>query len=204
MCGLAGFVGRGDRDDLMAMTGALVHRGPDARGFWTDEPNGIYLGHTRLFVIDPAGSHQPMTSRDGKIAVIYNGEIYNHRELRRELEALGCCFSSSHSDTEVLLHGYSEWGTHLPERLNGMWAIAIFDSRNQTLFLSRDRFGQKPLYFTCQNGVFAFASELTALVQHREVQAFPLAREPAKILCLWVYSRSALAVSRDSQASRWA
>jgi asparagine synthase (glutamine-hydrolysing) len=169
MCGIAGFIGRGDRDDLLRMMDDLRHRGPDAQGIWTDEASGLHLGHTRLFVLDPAGGHQPMTNRDTEITIVYNGEIYNHHELRKELEAAGHCFSSSHSDTEVLLHGYSEWGTGLPEHLNGMWAFAIFARRSQKLFLSRDRFGQKPLFYTYQNGTFAFASELAALARHRSV-----------------------------------
>ncbi|MFH0822093.1 MAG: asparagine synthase (glutamine-hydrolyzing), partial [Pseudomonadota bacterium] len=108
---------------------------------------------------------------DGRLVVTYNGEIYNYPELRRELESLGHVFRTHHSDTEVLLHGYRQWGEDLPVRLNGMWAFAIYDQSSDRLFLSRDRFGKKPIYYTRQNGTFAFASELTALLKHSRVTA---------------------------------
>src|SRR5262249_37311430 len=116
---------------------------------------------------------QPMVTPDGKLVVVYNGEIYNHRELRTELEALGHRFLSDHCDTEVLLHGYREWGEELPDHLNGMWAFAIYDCERRRMFLSRDRFGQKPLFYTYQNDTFAFASELSSLIQHSEISASP-------------------------------
>jgi asparagine synthase (glutamine-hydrolysing) len=112
-----------------------------------------------------------MTTSDGKLVVIYNGEIYNHIELRTELESLGHHFQSDHCDTEVLLHGYRQWGDELPLRLNGMWAFAIYDCERRRMFLSRDRFGQKPLYYTFQNGTFAFASELSSLIRHSLVRS---------------------------------
>src|SRR5262245_34858296 len=106
MCGIAGFVGTGDRDDLRAMTAALEHRGPDGSGIYIDANSAVHLGHTRLVVIDREGGQQPMTSDDGLVTIVYNGEIYNHQQLRRELEQAGHRFRSSHSDTEVLLNGY--------------------------------------------------------------------------------------------------
>jgi asparagine synthase (glutamine-hydrolysing) len=166
MCGLAGFAGRGERGDLLRMTAALAHRGPDRDGFHHDSDRAVFLGHRRLSIIDLAGGHQPMFNEDGKVAVVYNGEIYNHLELRAELIAAGHQFKSDHSDTEILVHGYEEWGNDLPRRLNGMFALAIYDSVRGRLFLARDRFGEKPLYTMQQNGVFAFASEITALMQH--------------------------------------
>jgi asparagine synthase (glutamine-hydrolysing) len=153
------------------MTAALAHRGPDEQGQWIDAQCAVYLGHRRLAIIDIPGGRQPMWTADGRIGVIFNGEIYNHLELRNELIRAGSVFRSDHSDTEVLLHGYRQWGTDLPERLNGMWAFALWDCEKQQLFISRDRFGKKPLYYTFRNGTFAFASELTSLTRHRRVSA---------------------------------
>ena len=166
MCGVAGFAGFGDRSDIVRMTRALAHRGPDGEGFLEDPDNAVFLGHRRLAIIDIAGGAQPLFNGDGRVAVIYNGEIYNHAELRAELQALGYKFKTDHSDTEVLVHGYDEWGEDLPLRLNGMFAFAIYDMTRRRLFLARDRFGEKPLYYMLQNGVFAFGSEITALVGH--------------------------------------
>lgn len=166
MCGLAGFAGKGDRDDIQRMTRALAHRGPDGEGFLHDPDTAVHLGHRRLAIIDIAGGVQPMFNEDGKIAVIYNGEIFNHMELRAELIAGGRRFRTDHSDTEILVQGYEEWGEDLPIRLNGQFALAIYDARRQRIFLARDRFGEKPLYYTHQNGTFAFASEASALAAH--------------------------------------
>jgi asparagine synthase (glutamine-hydrolysing) len=171
MCGICGFAGAGDFKDLEAMTHALVHRGPDDAGLWQDTPSPVFLGHRRLAVVDPIGGRQPMWTDDGQLGVVYNGEIYNHLDLRRQLESEGCRFRSDHSDTEVLLHGYRQWGENLPQRLNGMWAFAIYDRRRQIFFLSRDRFAKKPLFYSRQSGVFAFASELTALIRHSRIVA---------------------------------
>jgi len=164
MCGIAGFLGSGDRGDLQAMTSRLAHRGPDAEGFYVGE--GVYLGHRRLSIIDLGGGAQPMASADGNLIVVFNGEIYNHRELRAELVAKGHVFVTDHSDTEVLLHGWREWGESLVGRLNGMWAFAIRDNHSRRLFLSRDRFGKKPLYYFHKGGTFAFSSELSSLLLH--------------------------------------
>ena len=170
MCGIAGFAGRGGLDDLDAMARVLVHRGPDDRGTSADPEAAVFLGHTRLSILDHTGGAQPMSILDGRVTVVFNGEIYNHRELRDELSAKGHVFQSSHSDTEVLLHGYREWRDQLPTKLNGMWAFAIYDRDVGRLLLSRDRFGQKPLFYTCQHGTFVFASELSAVLQHSSVQ----------------------------------
>lgn len=171
MCGIAGFVGLGSLGDLNRMTAELVHRGPDGAGCWFDQEKGVYLGHRRLAIIDLAGGHQPMWTVDGMLGVVFNGEIYNYRELREELEKAGHVFVTDHSDTEVLLHGYREWGEGITGRLNGMWSFALYDRREQILFCSRDRFGKKPFYYTQQHGTFAFASELTALLCHQAVDA---------------------------------
>lgn len=166
MCGIAGFLGSGDRGDLEAMTDRLAHRGPDASGFFIDEGRGIHLGHRRLSIIDLGGGGQPMSSADGRLVVVFNGEIYNHAGLRAELIEKGHQFVTDHSDTEVLLHGWKEWGESMVGRLNGMWAFAIWDSGQKRLFLSRDRFGKKPLYYFQRAGTFGFSSELTSLLRH--------------------------------------
>jgi asparagine synthase (glutamine-hydrolysing) len=169
MCGLVGFVGPIDEVLLKRMTQRLAHRGPDGEGYWIDKELGVHFGHRRLAIIDIAGGHQPMWNEDGTIGVIFNGQIYNHIELRRELVQLGHIFRSSHSDTEVLVHGYEAWGVGFAERLNGMFAFAIIDRRARRLYLARDRFGEKPLYWSRVPGGIAFASELSALALHPHV-----------------------------------
>jgi asparagine synthase (glutamine-hydrolysing) len=171
MCGIAGFVGAGHSADLLAMTSALAHRGPDGQRLFVDEEARVFLGHRRLAILDIPGGAQPMWNEDERVGVIYNGEIYNHAELRRSLEARGHVFRSDHSDTEVLVHGYEEWGAGLPERLNGMFAFAIYDRPRRQLFLARDRFGEKPLYYQHGPGHFMFGSELTALSRHPRFDA---------------------------------
>ena len=169
MCGIAGFVGEGTREDVVRMNAAQSWRGPDGRGVWADPALGVYLGHVRLAIIDLEGGTQPMWTPDGELGIVFNGEIYNHAVLRDELRALGAQFSTDHSDTEVLLHGYRLWGDDFVNRLNGMWAFVIYDRRRRRLFASRDRFGKKPFYYTRRDGFFAFASELTALRAHSSV-----------------------------------
>jgi len=169
MCGIAGFVAAravAGRDVLERMTRALAHRGPDAEGYFLDAERGVHLGHRRLSIVDLSGGAQPMATADQDLVIVFNGEIYNHAELRAELQSKGCRFQTDHSDTEVLLEGYREWGEGMLERLNGMFAFAIFDKVHRKLFIARDRFGKKPLYWFQRNGVFAFASELTALLRH--------------------------------------
>src|SRR5262245_39783765 len=129
MCGLVGFIGGRDDELLEHMTRRLVHRGPDDEGTWVDNALGVHLGHRRLAIIDVTGGHQPMWNEDGTVATVFNGQIYNHIELRQELVRLGHVFRSSHADTEVLVHGYEAWGQGLSDRLNGMFAFAIVDRR---------------------------------------------------------------------------
>ena len=163
MCGIAGFIGKGSLSELKCMTDKLYHRGPDSEGHWSDPVYPVFLGHRRLSILDIACGHQPMWTKDGQLGIVFNGEIYNFQELRKELIAAGHIFTTDHSDTEVLLHGYRAWGQKLTDKLNGMWAFAIYDRASRILFCSRDRFGKKPFYYTIQNGLFAFASEVTAL-----------------------------------------
>ncbi len=157
---------------VKAMADAMEHRGPDGSGVWTAP--GIGLGHRRLSIIDVAGSPQPMESEDELLAIVFNGEIYNFEEVRRELSSLGHQFRTA-GDTEVILHGYRQWGAGVLARLNGMFAFALFDSRDQTLFMARDRMGVKPLHYArLPDGSIAFASELKGLLANpalrREVQ----------------------------------
>ncbi len=164
MCGI---VGRFAWDDPLeserveSVVDHLRHRGPDERGFWADER--FAFGHRRLSIIDLSSGQQPMSTKDGIFVVTFNGEIYNYPDLRRELERLGHRFRTS-SDTEVLLHGYREWGTGLPRRLLGMFAFALADRRKGELFLARDFFGEKPLFYVETPGAVTFASELRPLV----------------------------------------
>jgi len=184
VCGIAGFVGSGGARDLAAMSAAVAHRGPDGVSEWIDAARSVHVAHRRLAVLDPAHGAQPMWNEDRTVAVIFNGEIYNHHELRRELLAQGHVFRSSHSDTEVLVHGYEAWGDALPCRLNGMFAFAIVDLRRDVLFLARDRFGEKPLYYFAGPRCFAFASELTALRMHRDV---PSVTDPRAVQKYFAY-----------------
>lgn len=164
MCGIAGFTGSGSLRVLEEMTRTLAHRGPDSENFRQDPP--VHLGFRRLAIIDLKGGRQPMTTPDGQFALIFNGEIYNHDELRRDLEAEGCRFSSDHSDTESLLYGYTRWGAAVLERLNGMFAFVVYDRQKKLLFGARDRFGKKPFYYWHRDRDFVFASELSALLKH--------------------------------------
>src|SRR6516225_4340099 len=165
MCGICGMAG-GDptrhRAYVDLMCAAMVHRGPDDEGFIANDD--VALGMRRLSIIDLSGGHQPMANEDASVWVVQNGEIYNHLELREHLIAAGHVFKT-HSDTEVLVHGYEEWGEGLVERLNGMFAFAVHDRRSRVVFLARDRMGIKPLYHAADSGALFFASELKALLR---------------------------------------
>jgi asparagine synthase (glutamine-hydrolysing) len=143
------------------MSATLRHRGPDSDGVFVDD--GIGLAARRLAIIDLAGGDQPIANEDGTCTVVQNGEIYNHAGLRLELERAGHRFRTDHSDTEMLVHAYEEWGLSFPERLRGMFAVAVWDARRRRLVLARDRFGIKPLYYRETGGELSFASELDAL-----------------------------------------
>ena len=172
MCGIVGQVelrGIVDHDLLVAMRDTLEHRGPDDAGSWLSADGRVGLGHRRLSFLDlSSAAHQPMPSEDERLWLTLNGEIYNHRELRRLLEARGHRFRSA-CDAEVVLHGYEEWGPAVLERLSGMFAFGLWDERAQELFLARDRFGIKPLYYFAHGDRLLFASEAKALLAHREV-----------------------------------
>jgi asparagine synthase (glutamine-hydrolysing) len=174
MCGIFGFAGTPDHDLLGRMAAVLVHRGPDDAGSF--ETDAVSLGHRRLSIIDRAGGHQPVANEDETVWLVFNGEIYNYRELRAELEAAGHAFRTS-CDTEVIVHAYEEWGAACAARFNGMWAFAIADLRegDGKLVLCRDHFGIKPLYYarSPQTGRLLFASEIKALLQDPELEARP-------------------------------
>ncbi|HEY5503766.1 MAG TPA: asparagine synthase (glutamine-hydrolyzing), partial [Sedimentisphaerales bacterium] len=161
MCGIAGFNWK-DNGTIEAMTEAMRHRGPDDRGTYLDDK--VSLGHTRLSILDlsPKG-HQPMYFQN--LAIVFNGEIYNFQEIRDELQTLGYKFISG-TDTEVILAAYHCWGDKCVEKFNGMWAFCIYDRDKQTLFISRDRFGIKPVYYYFDGRRFIFASELKAIRKH--------------------------------------
>jgi len=169
MCGLAGLFSPDDtsrifdRDLLVRMTDAVVHRGPDDGGLHV-EP-GVALGHRRLAIIDVSTGQQPLFNEDGSIAVVFNGEIYNFRELTAQLQAAGHVFRTR-SDTEVIVHAWEQWGRDCVRRFRGMFALALWDRNRRTLFLARDRLGVKPLFYTwLADGSFAFGSELKCLLQ---------------------------------------
>ncbi len=154
---------------IRSMTGAMVHRGPDDEGQFIDV--NIALGHRRLAILDPSpAGHQPMLTADGQVALVYNGEIYNFLHLRGELEALGYRFRSR-TDTEVLLQGYDAWGIDVVKKLNGMFAFALWDGRKRRLYLVRDRYGIKPLYWTMAGKSLVFASEIKSILAHSKVSA---------------------------------
>src|SRR6266536_1548461 len=174
MCGLCGIVAFGrppETEVATAMACELDHRGPDGKGLLVD--SGVAFAFRRLAIIDLSeAGMQPFASEDGSRSLMHNGEIYNYRELRRELEAHGHRFRSA-TDTEVILRAYEEWGERCVERFNGMWAFALWDGSRQTLFCSRDRFGVKPFYYRYANGRFVFASELKAFRADPHTQLAP-------------------------------
>lgn len=161
MCGICGMVGQPDRDVIGRMASAMVHRGPDDDGLYLDDRAG--LGFRRLSIIDVIGGRQPLTNEDETLHLVFNGEIYNHRELRAELEARGHRFRTA-SDGEVILHLYEEDGAATPERLNGIFAFALWDARAGELLLARDHHGVKPLYYAVNGHEILFASELKAML----------------------------------------
>lgn len=176
MCGISGKIyfdpeRAVTQQELEQMSDTLAHRGPDGDGVWMD--GHIGLAHRRLSIIDLRSvARQPMNNEDGTVWITFNGEIYNFRELRTELEALGHVFRS-HSDTEVIIHAYEEFGRGCLDRLRGMFAFAIWDARSRILFLARDRIGQKPLYYFVDKDRFLFGSEIKAILADRSVPAEP-------------------------------
>ncbi len=162
MCGIVGLVTKKEKENtIKLMSDRIKHRGPDGDGYFID--GDVALGHRRLSIIDLSSGDQPMFNEDGSVVTVFNGEIYNYQELKEELIALGHDFKTK-SDTEVLVHGYEEWHTDLPKHLRGMFAFAIYDKNKNEVFLARDNFGIKPLYFAKMNDTFMFASEIKAFL----------------------------------------
>ncbi|GIV56436.1 MAG: asparagine synthetase B [Candidatus Kapaibacterium sp.] len=176
MCGIVGVVEyaaqepRISEELLTLMSAAIAHRGPDDAGTWISPSRRCGFGFRRLAIIDlSAAGHQPMSTPDGRLTIVFNGEIYNHRALRAELEALGYCYRSR-TDTETILYGYDAWGEQIFERMHGMWALALWDERTGQLLCARDRVGKKPFYWWHRDGRFVFASEIKALLEHPAVE----------------------------------
>ena len=165
-CGICGFVGLSDKALLKSMCETMRHRGPDNTDYFIDRDVG--LGIDRLGIIDLATGNQPIHNEDYTIWVVFNGEIYNYKELTSELEQLGHRFYTS-SDTETIVHAYETWGPGCLHRLRGMFAFALWDSREKRLFVARDRFGKKPFYYALTNGVFLFASELKSILRYDNI-----------------------------------
>src|ERR1700761_6720651 len=173
MCGISGVLAfktsnfQVTADYLLRLRETMVHRGPDGAGLWISPERRVGLAHRRLAIIDLAeAAAQPMSSADGALQLVFNGEIYNHAEIRRELIDLGRRqWKTDHSDTEVILHAFAEWGIDCLQRFRGMFAIAVWDANARRLWLVRDRVGIKPLYYSMHHGRITFASEIKALLQ---------------------------------------
>ena len=165
MCGITGFINKdkNKKEIIEDMAKTLIHRGPDGQGYYIDDD--IALAHLRLAIIDLKGGKQPIYNEDKTKVIVYNGEVYNFIELRAILKEKGHVFKTK-TDTEVLIHGYEEWNSELPKHLRGMFAFAIWDKEKKELFMARDQFGIKPLYYANFNDTFMFASEIKALIKH--------------------------------------
>ena len=188
MCGIVGFSDKRDQQEkeeiLKGMMERIAHRGPDGEGSFFDE--GVALGQRRLSIIDLEGGKQPMFNEDGSLVVVFNGEIYNYQSLTAELEEKGHTFATR-SDTEVLLHGYEEWGKGMLNRLRGMFAFAIWDKKTKTLFCARDHFGIKPLYYYQNEGTLLFASEIKSFLEHPDFKK-ELNRDQLELYLTYQYS----------------
>ncbi len=184
MCGIAGSTDDPEGRAVRAMCATMRHRGPDDEGVHSDASNGVSIGIRRLAVMDVEGGHQPIGNEDGTVWVSFNGEIYNHRQLREDLRARGHRFSTS-SDTEVLVHLYEEYGDAFVHALEGMFGLALWDQKRRRLLVARDRFGEKPMFLHERGGELTFASELTALL---EVAPYLRELEPAAIDAFFVFA----------------
>ena len=168
MCGITGFAERNHKAEtarriVKGMADLITYRGPDGEGYYVDDQ--VALGHRRLSIIDLEGGKQPMFNEDGSLVCIFNGEIYNFQPLPEELLAAGHTYATR-SDTEVLLHGYEQWGNQLPGKLRGMFTFVIWDQKTKTMFGARDIFGIKPFYYYNQDGLFLFGSEIKSFLAH--------------------------------------
>ena len=171
MCGICGFTGDKDHVALKKMTDTIAHRGPDDDGYYAD--GKINLGMRRLSIIDIVTGQQPIHNEDKNLWTVFNGEIYNFQELRKDLDAKGHQFYTDHSDTEVIVHLYEEYGRDFAHRINGMFALALWDKREEKLLLVRDRMGVKPLFYALVNGKLIFGSEIKAILEHSDYKRKP-------------------------------
>src|SRR5258708_6994457 len=155
---------------IAKMRDTMAHRGPDGAGAWISKDKKIGLGHRRLSIIDLSTvANQPMSNEDGSLQIVFNGEIYNHADIRKELQQVGkYCWKTDHSDTEVILHAFEQWGIECLHKFRGMFAIGLWDEKKRELWLIRDRIGIKPLYYSAHHGRITFASEIKALLQDPE------------------------------------
>lgn len=189
MCGFVGFIGFIDENDqtydhraaIIAMADAIAHRGPDSEGYFNDGRTA--LGFRRLAIIDLAGANQPLYNENRSLVLVFNGEIYNYRELRRQLIAAGHAFSTQ-GDAEVVLHGFEQWGEGVLDRLRGMFAFALYDTATGELFCARDTFGIKPLYYAVEGGRILFGSEIKGLLAHPHARRSLNERRLAHWLCM--------------------
>ena len=186
MCGFVGFIDENDqtydhRAAIVAMADAIAHRGPDSEGYFED--GGAALGFRRLAIIDLAGANQPLYNENRSLALVFNGEIYNYRELRRQLIAAGHAFSTQ-GDAEVVLHGFERWGAGVLDRLRGMFAFALYDTATGELFCARDAFGIKPLYYAAEGDRILFGSEIKGLLAHPHARRSLNERRLAHWLCM--------------------
>src|SRR5690242_1008529 len=186
MCGITGYVNFGgdaaEASTTRAMMARIPHRGPDETGLHLDGP--CALGHVRLSIVDLAAGQQPMATPDGRYWITFNGEIFNHAELRERLQKQGHVFRTR-CDTEVILHLYQTKGKDCVHEMNGQWAFAIWDAYEQTLFLSRDRLGIRPLYYTRTAGQFVFGSEIKSIFAHPAVKRQLNPRALNDLLTIW-------------------
>ena len=186
MCGFVGFIDENDqtydhRAAIIAMADAIAHRGPDSEGYFNDGRTA--LGFRRLAIIDLAGANQPLYNENRSLVLVFNGEIYNYRELRRQLIAAGHAFSTQ-GDAEVVLHGFEQWGEGVLDRLRGMFAFALYDTATGELFCARDTFGIKPLYYAVEGGRILFGSEIKGLLAHPHARRSLNERRLAHWLCM--------------------
>src|SRR5436309_113090 len=201
MCGICGQYNFGNqapvlREHIERMTKALIHRGPDDEGCYIAGPLG--LGFRRLSIIDLEGGHQPMTDQEESVWVVFNGEIYNFLELRRELETFGHTFRTK-CDTEVIIHGYKQWGDEVLNHLNGMFGLAIWDARHRRLVIARDPFGIKLVYYKIAKGCLYFGSEIRAVTAASDDQAIDVDPNSLNLFLRYRYTPSPYTIIKDVQ-----
>ncbi len=211
MCGISGVLAfktsnfQVTADYLLRMRETMVHRGPDGAGLWISPDRRVGLAHRRLAIIDLSdAAAQPMSNGDGSLQIVFNGEIYNHAEIRRELEELGNRrWKTHHSDTEVILHAFEEWGIACLQKFRGMFAIVLWDAKARRLWLIRDRVGIKPLYYSIHHGRITFASEIKALLQDSEQARAVNEEASVPLSVVHIHACSRHFVRRHQKTAAW-